>query len=80
MPPVLAVGGTVRVLGEVAGYVVQYPLLLLLPANVMRLGLTNSLLASLNLVALVGVVRVIGWGPTWRCTASSACSRLRPTP
>ena len=43
------------------GYAVQYALLLLLPANVMCLGLTNSLLASLNVVVLVNIVRAIGW-------------------
>ena len=48
-------------LGTVPGYIVQYALLLLLPANVMWLGLTNSLLSSLNIVALINIVRAIGW-------------------
>jgi tetratricopeptide (TPR) repeat protein len=54
-------GLTATLFGAVPGYAVQYALLFLLPANVMRLGLTNSLLSSLNIVALVNIVGAIGW-------------------
>ncbi|HEU5284357.1 MAG TPA: hypothetical protein VFU53_11120 [Burkholderiales bacterium] len=57
----LVVGVTAVLLGTVPAYVVQYAVLLLLPANVMWLGLTNSLLASLNVARLVRIVQAIGW-------------------
>jgi tetratricopeptide (TPR) repeat protein len=57
----LLAGLTAFLFGEVPGYVVQYALLILLPANVMWLGVTNSLLASLNVVTLINIVQAIGW-------------------
>jgi tetratricopeptide (TPR) repeat protein len=57
----LLVGLVHVLLGTVAGHIVEYGLLLLLPANVMWLGLTNSLAASLNVKRLVEVARAIGW-------------------
>ena len=57
----LMVAFSQAVLGTIAAHAIEYTLLLLLPANVMWLGLTNSLLASLNVVKLFGLMRAIGW-------------------
>ncbi len=68
-----------RAFGEVEGYAVEYGLLLLLPANVMWLGLTNSLFASLNPVRLIEVVQAIGWPYLGLCVFLQSLSAAADT-
>jgi tetratricopeptide (TPR) repeat protein len=58
---VAVVGALGHWLGPVTALIAAYALLLFFAANVMVLAVTDSLLASLNPIALVNVILAIGW-------------------